>query len=296
MALTPAARLRQHLQSRKLVVAPSCPDPFFARIAQDAGFAAVALGGYAMGAQTGITEPLLTMSEVVEASRRMVGALDIPVIVDGGAGFGDPLHTMRTIRELEQVGVAAVHVEDQVFPKRAHYHRQYQEHVIPAEEMALKIAYAVEARRNPDFVIIARTDAMQTDGYDEAVRRARLYAEAGADMVMLFPNNDAEARQAPRDCGVPLVYVNSTGNRAARPIYGIADLQAMGYAACVDAISVAITGYTAVRDLLGRLRDTGRVGIDPAQAHAARLEIERLIGLETYYQIEEKTVERAASA
>lgn len=286
------ARLRARIDNGQLLSFPSCPDPFTARIAEEVGFEAVALGGYAMGTGTTITEPLLTMSEVVELSRRIAQAVDIPLIVDGGAGFGDPMHAMRTVRELEQVGAAAVHIEDQVFPKRAHYHREYREHVIPAEEMATKISYAAEARRDPGFVVIARTDAMQTDGYDEGVRRANLYAEAGADMIMIFPKTREEASRAPRDCKAPLVYVNSTGNRTERPIYTSRELQELGYAACMDAISVVIAEYMSVRNVMLQLREQGRVDIDSASARTARLEIERLIGLETYYQIEEKTVER----
>ena len=284
------ARLRELIGKNKPLLVPSCPDPFTARIAEQAGFEAVALGGYAMGAGTTITEPLLTMSEVVEASRRLAQSIDIPLIVDGGAGFGDPMHAMRTVRELEQVGVAAVHIEDQVFPKRAHYHREYREHVISAEEMAVKISYAAKARRDRSFVVIARTDAMQTDGYDEGVRRANLYADAGADMVMIFPKTPGEARAAPRDCKAPLIYVNSTGNRTGRPILTARQLEEFGYAACVDAISVVIAEYRAVRDLMTQLRQKGCADID--EAHEARLEIERLIGLETYYRIEEETVER----
>jgi 2-methylisocitrate lyase-like PEP mutase family enzyme len=286
------ARLRERVARGGLLQLPSCPDPFTARIAEDAGFEAVALGGYAMGAGTTITEPLLTMSEVVESSRRIVQAVDIPLVVDGGAGFGDPMHTMRTVRELEGVGVAAVHIEDQIFPKRAHYHREYREHIIPAEEMATKISYATRARRDPGFVVIARTDAMQTDGYQEGVRRANLYADAGADMVMIFPKTLEEATNAPRDCKAPLIYVNSTGNRTQRPILTSRQLADLGYAACMDAISVVITQYLAVRDLMASLRRSGRADLDDAAAREARLQIERLIGLETYYRIEEETVER----
>jgi methylisocitrate lyase len=289
--VTPGARLRQLLARPGLVVAPACGTPLSALIARDEGFEAVALGGYTLGAHTAITEPLFTMAELVEATRRLTAVLDIPVVVDGGAGFGEPLHTMRTIRELEQVGAAAVHIEDQIFPKRAHYHREYREHVIPAEDMVQKVACAVRARRDPGFVIIARTDAIQTHGYEEGVRRARAYAAAGADMVMLFPRTDDEARRAPRDCGVPLVYVNSTGNRTGRPFYTNAELEALGYRMCVDAISLTVATYLAVRACLAEIRRTGRSGIDTATAREARLAVERLIGLEEHYRIEESTVE-----
>src|SRR5437764_1263212 len=212
-------RMRRLLERSGLIVVPVCFDPLTARIAAQAGFECVGLAGYALGSHLAVSEPLMTMTEVVDASRRITASIDVPLKVDVGAGYGDPLHVTRTVRELEKAGVAAIHLEDQVFPKRAHYHRDYREHTISAEEMADKIRFACQARSDPDFVVIARTDTMRTDGYDEGVRRARLYAEAGADAVMLFPNTLEEARRAPRDCGVPLNYVNSPGNRVGRPVF-----------------------------------------------------------------------------
>src|SRR5439155_11964430 len=174
----------------------------------------------------------------------------------------------------------------------APYHPDYREHTIPAEEMAEKIRFACQARQDPDFVIIARTDSMRTDGYDEGVRRARLYAEAGADLVMLFPNTVEEARRAPRDCGVPLNYVNSPGNRVGRPVFATQQLEAMGYKIVTDATSVIITTYQAVSAMLKRLKETGQTGLDADEAIAGRKAIEDTIGLEEYYKIEEQTVER----
>jgi methylisocitrate lyase len=278
-----------------LIVAPACFDPLSARIAAEVGFESLALGGYALGAQSAISEPLLTMSEVVAAARRITAVVDLPLIVDAGAGYGEPLHATRAVREFEAAGVASIHIEDQVFPKRAHYHRDYQEHTIPAEEMAAKIHYAAQARRDPDFVLIARTDAMRTEGYAEGVRRANLYAEAGADLVMLFPNSAEEAAQAPRDCRAPLVYVNSSGNRVGRPVYATQELEALGYKMAYDAIGVPIAAYQAVRGLLEQLRASGRNGLDAAQAIATRKAIEDTIGLEDHYRIEEETVERGGA-
>jgi methylisocitrate lyase len=288
----PTTQLRRLIARPGLIVAPVCFDPLSARLVEETGFECAALGGYALGSHLAASEPLLTMTEVVEAARRLAAAISIPLIVDAGAGYGDPLHTMRTVRELERAGAAALHVEDQVFPKRAHYHRDYREHTIPADEMVTKLRYACQARRDPDFVIIARTDTMRTDGYDEGVRRARLYAEAGADMVMLFPNSAEEAARAPRDCGVPLVYVNSAGNRVGRPVFNTAELEAMGYKAVADAISFIIAAYAGVREALEQLRASGHTGIDAQKAIATRHAIERTIGLEESYRVEEETVER----
>ena len=286
------SRLRRLIAEGRLIQAPSCYDPLTARIAVQEGFPCVALGGYALGAHLATSEPLLTMTEVVDAAGRIAASIDAPLVVDGGAGFGEPLHTMRTVRELERAGVAAVHIEDQIFPKRAHYHREYREHTIPAEELADKIRFACRARQDPDFVIIARTDAIQTEGFEEGMRRARVCAEAGADMVMLFPRDDEEARRAPRECDVPLVYVNSTGNRTGRPYYSADQLTELGYRMVVDAISSVVVVYGAIRDLFARLRETGLAGIEPSAAIERRKALEITIGLDEHYQIEEQTVER----
>ncbi|MFN8634542.1 MAG: isocitrate lyase/PEP mutase family protein [Chloroflexota bacterium] len=285
-------RFRQLVARPGLVIAPACFDPLTARIAAATGFECIALGGYALGSASAISEPLMTMTEVVDAARRITACVDVPLIVDAATGFGDPLHVMRAVREFERAGVAAIHIEDQVFPKRAHYHRDYREHTVSAEEMVDKVRFACQARRDPDFAIIARTDTMRTDGYDEGVRRARLYAEAGADLVMLFPNSADEAARAPGDCPVPLVYVNSSGNRVGRPVYPTQELERLGYKICYDAISVTIASFQATSRLLRTLKETGLTGLDPAEAIAGRKAIEDTIGLEEHYAVEEQTVER----
>ncbi|MBI3967834.1 MAG: isocitrate lyase/PEP mutase family protein, partial [Chloroflexi bacterium] len=180
--MTAREALRRAIQGDEIVVAPVCINAITARIIQKLGFSACYLGGYAFGAASCLTEPLTTMMEIVEAAQHIARRIDLPLIVDADAGFGEPLHTMRTMQEFEWAGVAGVHIEDQIFPKRAHYHKDYQEHVIPIEEMQMKIRLAVQARQDPNFVIIGRTDSMRTDGYDEGVKRARAYLEAGADM------------------------------------------------------------------------------------------------------------------
>jgi methylisocitrate lyase len=275
-----------------LIVAPACFDPLTARIAAGLGFECIALGGYALGSASAISEPLMTMTEVVDTARRIASAIDVPLIVDAATGFGDPLHVMRTVREFERAGVSAVHIEDQVFPKRAHYHRDYREHTVSAEEMVDKVRFACQVRQDPDFAIIARTDTMRTEGYEEGIRRARLYAEAGADLVMLFPNTADEAARAPGECPVPLVYVNSSGNRVGRPVYPVQELERLGYKINYDAISVTIASFQATSALLRRLKETGLTGLDPAEAIAARKGIEDVIGLEAHYAVEEQTVER----
>jgi methylisocitrate lyase len=237
-----------------------------------------------------VPEPLLSLEEVLIATRRVTAAVEIPLMVDGGAGFGDATHVIRAVRELEGAGAAAVHIEDQVYPKRAHYHKGI-EHVVSAEEMCEKIRYALKARRDPDFVIAARTDAMRTHDYAEGIRRANLYVEAGADMVMVFPNTAEEALRAPREVAAPLIYVNSEGNRLNRPIFPVADLEAAGYKMVNDAISSITVAYDSIYELFSRLKKTGRTGLDQAAAIKTRKQIEDTIGLEEYYKIEAATVE-----
>lgn len=281
---------QEMLKSPGIIHAPIAYDPLSAKIAEQAGFRALDIGGYALGASSCVPEPLLSLEEIAMATRRITGAVSIPVMVDGGAGYGDAVHVMRTVQHLEQAGAAAVHIEDQVFPKRVHYHKG-QEHVIPAEEMCEKIRYAAKSRRDAAFVIAARTDAMRTDGFAEGIRRANLYAEAGADMIMIFPNNIDEARQAPREVRTPLIYVNSEGNRLGRPILGVRELEDMGYKMVNDAISAITVMYKSVKELFMRLKETGHTGMDQEVFRTVRKEIENTIGLEEYYLIEEKTVE-----
>lgn len=281
---------REMLAAPGIIHAPIAHDPLTAKIAERVGFRCLDLGGYALGASSCIPEPLLSMEEVMIATRRITSAVAIPLMVDGGAGFGNPANVIRLIRELERSGAASVHIEDQVYPKRVHYHKGI-EHVIPAEEMCDKIEYAVRARKDPDFVIAARTDAMRTHDYAEGIRRANLYVEAGADMVMVFPNTVEEAMKAPREVRAPLIYVNSEGNRLGRPILSIQELESAGYKMVNDAISAINVIYGSVYDLFSRMKQTGRTGLDSAAAIMTRKAIEDAIGLEEYYHIETQTVE-----
>ena len=179
------------------MVAPVCCDPLTARLVESLGFKTAYLGGFALGAVTCLTEPLTNMVEMAEHARRIARRIRVPLIIDGDAGFGEPIHTMRAIQEFEWGGVAGTHIEDQWYPKRAHYHKGV-EHIIPVDEMAMKIRAAVQARQDKDFLIIARTDAMRTHGYNDGVKRGNAYVEAGADMVMCSPIVSRRAAAPPR--------------------------------------------------------------------------------------------------
>jgi 2-methylisocitrate lyase-like PEP mutase family enzyme len=275
-----------------IVMRPAVSSPFMARIAEEAGFECVGIGGFALGAQTCITEPQLTMTEVVDASRRIQDVIDIPAMVDVGAGFGEAIQVWRMARELEAARVGGVQMEDQVYPKRAHYHRDYVEHTVELEHMVEKIAAFNEGKPNKDLVLLARTDSMRTHGYDEGVRRANAYAKAGADLVMVFPNTLEEAKRAPKDVDAPIVYVVSHGNRVDRPVPTVGELGEWGYKIASFAILSTLIMYRALHDSFAKVVATGDPGEDLAEMRKLRKSVEDLIGLEKLYEIEERTTEK----
>lgn len=264
-------------------------DPITARLAEKLGFDAVALGGWQQGAAMCVPEPTLTMTEVLACARAITSAIRIPLKVDCGAGFGEAVHVTRTVRQAETVNAACIHIEDQVYPKRAHYHR-YDEQVVPAEEMVQKIKAAIAARKT-DMVLVGRTDAVHTHGVAEGIRRAHLYVEAGCDVVEVFPNTADEARLIGEEVRcAPLIYVNSSGNRKGRPIFSWAELADLGYKFCIDSTTVMISAIAAVREAMQEYLQTGRPPRQTASNTEMRTFIESLIGLDEYYEIEERTL------
>ena len=190
------------------ILAPGAYDALTARLIEQAGFPAVYMTGFGTSASL-LGRPdvgLLTMSQMVDNARRIVQAVDVPVIADADTGYGNPLNVIRTVQEYELAGVSAIHMEDQVTPKKCGHMENKQ--VIAATEMIEKIQAAVEARRSDDFLIIARTDARAVEGLDSAVRRARAYREAGADILFIeAPQNEEEVALVARAFpGVPLLF------------------------------------------------------------------------------------------
>ena len=286
-------RLRELIAVGEFLYMPSAATALEGRIAEAAGAPLVYTGGYVSGASRAITEPLLTMDEQVRIAGEVAGAVAVPLVADAGAGFGEPLHTMRTVREFAAAGVAGIHIEDQFYPKRAHYHG-YQVHAIPREEFVVKIRYACRQRdeTDPDFVIIARSDTCREFGLDEAIGRINAAAEVGADMGLVFPRNRDEAAAAPRLAKLPLVWVQSRGNRDGRPILALDELRAMGYRGCIDAQILLAVAVRAQQQAMAEIIQTGSYGgLDEPGFVAVRKQIEDLIGLDAYYRIEAETVE-----
>lgn len=284
---------RELLSSGELILSPGIYDPLSARVAEVLGFKAISLGGFAAGAHLCTTEPLTTLTEMVDLTRSITSACSIPLIVDAGAGYGEPIHVMRTVKQFGEAGAAGIHIEDQVFPKRVHYHRDYKEHVIDSDEMVDKIRYALAARTDSDFVIIARTDSLKTGGLEEGIRRANLYAEAGADMVMAFPNNVDEAKELPKRIKAPLIYVNSPGNRVGRPLFTVDKVREMGYKMLSDATSVILAAAKSAKETLSNYLQNGEPPFETSKYVDLRLELENAyLSLPSYYSIEEKTTEK----
>ena len=172
----PTTRLRTLLKKGSFLYMPSVTDPLGGRLAESIGFKSVYTGGYATGGSRTVTEPLLTMTEQVEHAKNIAKTCSIPMICDAGAGFGEPLHTMRTVKEFIHAGIAGIHIEDQLYPKRAHYHK-YVVHAVPMKEFIDKIKMACSARDavDKDFVIIARSDTCRFDGLGEASKSEKAY-------------------------------------------------------------------------------------------------------------------------
>jgi methylisocitrate lyase len=290
---TKTRRLRELIAGGEFLYMPSAATPLEGKLAEAMGTKLVYTGGYVSGASRAISEPLLTMDEQVRIAGEVARAVGVPLVADAGAGFGEPLHTMRTVREFAAAGVAGIHIEDQLYPKRAHYHA-YQVHAIALPDFVAKIKYASLQRdeTDPDFVIIARSDTCREFGLDEAIGRINAAAEVGADLGLVFPRNREEAEAAPRLASVPLVWVQSRGNRDGRPILSLGDLKRMGYRGCIDAQILIGAALHGMKRALSEIIATGSYsGLSDADFVAVRQEIEDLIGLDAYYRIEAETVE-----
>ena len=222
------ARLRALLGGERIVVAPGAYDALTARLIERAGFDAIYLSGAGVS-YTHLARPdigLVTLDEMLRRAESICGAVQGPVLADGDTGFGNAINVQRTVRAYERAGLAGIQLEDQGFPKRCG-HLDGKD-VITAEEMAGKIAAATDARRDEDFVIVARTDAMATHGLEEALRRLRLYADAGADVLFADgPTTLEELAAIPPAVPGPAMANMVEGGRT--PLLAAARLQQLGY-------------------------------------------------------------------
>src|SRR5918911_1000192 len=221
--MSAGARLRELLAGDELVVAPGAYDALTARLVEQAGFPAVYMTGAGTAATLGLPDyGLLTMTEMAENLGRMAGAVSVPVIADADTGYGNELNVVRTVREYAQRGAAALHIEDQVSPKRCgHLDRK---EVIGADEFVSKVRAAAEHRPDPDLVLIARTDAIAMCGFDEAIGRANRALDAGADVAFVeAPQTLEEVAAVPRPGEGPcLLNVVASGKTPDVTLWGAA--------------------------------------------------------------------------
>jgi methylisocitrate lyase len=282
--MSPAARLRAAM-AQGLVLAPGAYDAMTARIAARAGFGAVYLGGNALGISRAKGQPFVTLTETVQATAAIAAAGAVGVIVDGGAGFGESQHVLGAVRELEAAGAAAIHIDDQPYPKRAAYHRG-QGALEDAEVVAHKIGVAVRARRNKDTLIMARTDALRVSkNLDEAIARARRCVAAGAEAIMMLDLglHDAAAVRASLP-GTPIVWIGGVHP----PVPTRDDLAAAGFSLAVYPFNGVAAVAAATADLWRSLAETGRINQSPELLARMRGETLALVDMQERWDIEDE--------
>lgn len=275
-----AKKLRE-MMSRDMVVAPFCLNAYHAKIAQLVGFEAVYMTGWGTAAERGFPDVgLITQTEMVENARYIANAVDVPVICDADTGYGNPINVWRTIREYENAGVAAIHLEDQVFPKKCGFFAGKQ--LVPMEEHVQKIRAALDARQDKGFIIIARCDALAINGWEDTIRRCRAYYEAGADLIFVdgvrtLEDLETYAREL-RD--IPRLY-----NGALLPTHKVAK----------KGFKVMITGGTnrvvfkAVMEAFKELKENGTVPPEVAQPSGEVWEDAlEMLGLPAIHEMEQR--------
>ena len=270
-------KFRQMLNSGRMTVAPFILNALHAKIAEATGFETVYMTGSGTAAERGFPDVgLVTQTEMVQNARYIAKAVSVPVVCDADTGYGNPINVGRTVREYEDAGVAAIHIEDQVFPKKCGFFEGKQ--VIPQEEMVQKIRAALDSRTDPDFTIIARCDAYAVTGWEDTVKRCRGYMEAGADMVFVDGIKTVEDMEAyatdlkdfPRMYNGDLLPTQDVGK--------------LGFKLMICGSTIWLV-YKAVKDSFEELKATGRVN---PERYATRLDVANLLGLEGIYEMERK--------
>jgi 2-methylisocitrate lyase-like PEP mutase family enzyme len=288
--------LREMLSRPEPVLAPGAYDALSARLVEGAGFEAVYMTGFGTSASL-LGRPdvgLLTFSEMVDNARRLVQAVKVPVIADADNGYGNPINVVRTVKEYEAAGVSAVHIEDQVIPKKCGHLEGKQ--VIDASEMVEKVRAAVEARHAEEFVIIARTDARAVEEMDGALERASLYRDAGADALFVEAPRSEEEVSAVAEAfpDVPLLFNWLEGGET--PPVPLERLKELGFGLIIFPLSAMLAATRAIRETLAKIHADG----SPISVMEDRLlpfeEFTDLIGLPEIEDLEERFEDKEVRA
>jgi 2-methylisocitrate lyase-like PEP mutase family enzyme len=276
--------LRQLLKRDKLLVAPGCFDGLSARLVEEAGFEAAYLSGGAVARSMGIPDiGLVTLSESIDRAAQVVATVKIPIIADADTGYGNAVNLVRTVREFERAGVAAIHIEDQITPKRCG-HLDGKE-VIPLAEMEKKLQAALATRTDPDFCIIARTDARGVNGFDDAIKRGRAFAKLGVDAIFVeAPQSENELAEIPRRIpNVPILVNVFKGGKT--PMLPMQRLQEMGYRIAIYPSETQRAAIHAMRRALETLKREGTTeSIDDSLTTFK--ERDQVVGLDDWQKIE----------
>ena len=284
--------LREPLERGETIVAPSAYDAMTARLLRHLGFKTLFVGGVSSGLQLGVPERVMTMSEIVGVACAVAKAVhwELPVIADAGAGYGEPSNVIRTVREFEDAGIAAIHIEDEVFPNDAA--RTGTEEMVSIDVYQQRLDIALRARRSRDFVVIARTNALLADpsGREEAVRRAKAAVEVGVDALTIPMIRDQEGyryfRKAIPD--IPMVGLGGLIGFGFENL-SLQDFQGLGYQIIFYAITTANAALLGIRDAYRGLLETGLVSMDETQcAEAGAIAVE-LSGLAELAAVETRS-------
>lgn len=244
-------RLRELLAGPDLVVAPGAYDALSARLIAQAGFSTVYMTGFGTSASV-LGQPdvgLLTMSEMVSRASALAAVIgNLPLIADADTGYGNPLNVRRTVREYEHAGVAGIHIEDQIWPKKCGHMENKQ--VIPMDEMVQKVRAAADARQDPDFVLIARTDAAAVTGFEDALARGKAYREAGADVIFIeAPRTKQELETIVSTFSdVPLLF--NWADSGKTPPLSLEEIHALGFKLVIFPVSLLFAATRAMNELL----------------------------------------------
>jgi 2-methylisocitrate lyase-like PEP mutase family enzyme len=278
--------LKELLERQRLLVAPGCFDGLSARLVESAGFEAAYLSGGAVARSLGIPDiGLVTLSETIERAAQVVATVKLPIIADADTGYGNAVNLVRTVREFERVGVAAIHIEDQITPKRCG-HLEGKE-VISLAEMAKKLEAALATRSDPDFCIIARTDARAVNGFEDAINRGQAFARLGVDAIFVeAPQSEEELAEIPRRIrDVPILVNVFKGGKT--PMLPVARLEAMGYRIAIYPSETQRAAIHAMRKALETLRREGTTSsIDDALTTFK--ERDQVVGLDDWQKLEKQ--------
>jgi 2-methylisocitrate lyase-like PEP mutase family enzyme len=270
------ATLRQLVNRKNGLVVPGAYDGVSARLVERSGFPAVYMTGYGTSAsRLGLPDlGYAGLAEMADHARNLAAAVRIPLIADADTGYGNALSVRRTVQTYEAAGVAALHIEDQVAPKRCGHLSGHQ--VIPLPEFAGKIRAAVEARSDPDLMIIARTDAISAVSFDEALRRGEAAAKAGADVLFIeAPRDEAQVQRVAGAFDAPLLYNYAPGGRS--PLLPFPRLRELGYAIILLPVDTLLVGVRAIADFLLQLKERDDV-LSMADRYMPFGDFNRLIG------------------